>query len=151
MDDFAPWEFDEDPTMQWFDQLKTKYKDHRAQILPEEQWQPLIDKWRQDNPDERFWFRLHVKKNESAALYEKAMKNKGFEYTKVENKHYETPIYLETPVAGLNVDQHEMLSAIKEMENRDGVLYYRNIPAPVVDLLYKEVFEERLVYPERFI
>lgn len=151
LDDFTPWESEEDFSDQWFEQLRIKYKDHRAQILPENLWQPLIDRWKQENPDARLWFKLHVRKNENAILYKKVMKSKGFEFTEIENKRYETPIYLETPVAGLNVDQTEMISTVKDMENRDGVLYYRNIPAPIIDLLYKEVFEERLVYPERFI
>ena len=151
MNDYIPWEFNEEQSEQnWFDQLRDKYKDRRAQILPKEQWQPLIETWRYEHPDPDYWFRLHVKPDANAGLYRKAMKRQGFAFTEVENKHYDTPIYLETPLSGLDADQYAMLEMIRDLENRNGILYYRNIPAPVVDLLYEEVFEERLVYPERF-
>ena len=157
MSDYNPWEFDSEVPMDedaydkdWFDSLKTKYKSHRAQILSEDKWQPLIDKWLQEYPNPNTWFKLHVKPEADIDLYRAAMKEKGFTFTEVENKYQETPIYLETPLSGLDVDEEVLLDTIRDMENKDGVLYYRNIPAPVVDLLYEEVFEEHLVYPERF-
>lgn len=150
MSDCIPWEFEEESQINWLEQLRIKYKNRRAEILPKDQWQPLIDLWMCDHPDPDSWFRLHVKPGVNADLYRKAMRRKGFMFTEVENKHHDTPIYLETPSSGLNVDQYAMLETIGDLENRNGVLYYRNIPAPVVDLLYEEVFEERLAYPERF-
>lgn len=152
--DYKPWEFESEDVPEfgneWFNQLKEKYKTQRAAILPKNKWQPLIDKWLQDYPDPNMWFVLHVKKTENADLYRAALKRKGFTFREVDNKYYDTPIYLETPLNGLNVDQNDLLDVVSNMENRGGVLYYRNIPAPVIDLLYKEVFEEHLVYPERF-
>lgn len=158
MDDYKPWEFDaeiwtdEDACEEdWFNTLKAKYKTARAQILPKDQWQPLIDKWLEEYPNPDAWFILHVKPDTNADLYRAALKAKGFTWQEVENKYYETPIYLETPLSGLDVDQGALLDVVGEMEDRDGVLYYRNVPAPVIDRLYEEVFEEHLVYPERFV
>ena len=157
MNDYKPWEFDAEVPMDedmcekdWFDTLRTKYKTQRTQLLPEDQWQPLIDKWLQEYPDPDTWFVLHVKPNANADLYRTALKRKGFTFREVENQYQETPIYLETPLSGLDVDQDVLLETIGDMENRNSILYYRNIPAPVIDLLYEEVFEEHLVYPERF-
>lgn len=157
LSDYLPWEFFDEPTTnehlledEWFNELKTKYKEHRAEILPKNKWQPLIDEWMQKHKNPNTWFVLHVKTNVNADLYRAALKSKGFVWKEVENKYCDTPIYLETPSSGLNVDQSAILQTVRDMENRDGMLYYRNIPAPVIDQLYKEVFEERLVYPERF-
>lgn len=157
MSDYKPWEFDAEIPMDedacgedWFNQLRTKYRTYRAQILPEDQWQPLIDKWLEEYPDPNTWFKLHVKPDANADLYRAALKRKGFAFEEILNEYYDTPIYLETPLSGLNVDQGALLDVVGDMENRNGVLYYRNVPAPVIDLLYEEVFEEHLVYPERF-
>ena len=157
LNDYKPWEFDTETSTEenqseenWFNILKSKYKNYRAQILPENQWQPLIDEWLVNNSDPNLWFTLHIKPYTNADLYRAALKHKGFVFKEVENEYYDTPIYLETPLSGLNVDQGMLLDGVIDMENRNGVLYYRNIPAPVVDLLYEEVLEEHLVYPERF-
>lgn len=157
LSDYLPWEFDAEVPMDedaygedWFDTLRTKYKTRRAQILPEKEWQPLLDKWLEEYPDPDSWFVLHVKPDTNADLYRAALRAKGFFWSEVENQYYDTPIYLETPLNGLDVDQSAMLDTIRDMENRNGILYYRNVPAPVVDRLYEEVFEEHLVYPERF-
>ena len=152
MTDYLPWEFDVNADQEeWFECLKRKYKSHRAQVLPKEYWQPLIEKWLKEHPDPDLWFVLHVNSETNVSIYETALTNKGFTFSKVINRFHNTPTYLETPLNGLNADQSSMLTTIKDMENRNGVLYYRNVPAPVVDLLYEEVFEERLVYPERFV
>lgn len=155
LSDYIPWEFNAEPIedayeKDWFDQLRIKYKTKRAQILPRDQWQPLIEKWLIEYPDPDTWFKLHVKPGTDVELYRAAMKRKGFIFTEIQNKNCKTPVYLETPLSGLDVDQDAMLDTIRDLENRKGILYYRNIPAPVIDLLYEEVFEERLVYPERF-
>ena len=157
LSNYLPWEFDAEVPMDedaygedWFDTLRAKYKTHRAQILPEKEWQPLLDKWLKEYPDPDSWFVLHVRPDTNADLYRAALRVKGFSWSEVENLYYDTPIYLETPLNGLDVDQSAMLDTIRDMENRNGMLYYRNIPAPIVDRLCEEVFEERLVYPERF-
>ncbi len=151
LSDYIPWEFEENSCFEpSFEELKEKYKTHRAQILPQEQWGPLVDEWLKEHFDPDSWFILHVTPCANADLYRAALKQKGFAFKEINNKNCDTPIYLETPVAGLNVDQTSLIETVRDMENREGVLYYRNIPAPIVDLLYKEVFEERLVYPERF-
>lgn len=158
MNDYKPWEFDaEIPTNEdaceedWFNTLKTKYETRRAQILPKEDWQPLIDKWIEEYPDPDIWFTLHVRPDANIDLYRAALKAKHFVWHEVENRYADTPVYLETPLSGLNVDQGTLLDTVRDLENKDGVLYYRNIPAPVIDRLYEEVFEEHLVYPERFV
>ena len=151
MSDYTPWEFEEvEHSELFFETLREKYKTKRAQILPEEQWDPLIKEWLNSYPDPNTWFTLHVKSGVDADLYRAALKSREFTWHEVENQYHETPIYLETPVCGLDVDQSTLIETVKDMENKNGVLYYRNIPAPVVDLLYEEVFEERLAYPERF-
>lgn len=148
---YIPWEFKEnDFEEDIFEKLKEKYKNRRACILPKNQWKPLIDKWLADYPNPNMWFVLHVKPATNADIYRAALKHKGFSFRETENVNYETPVYLETPVNGLIVDQNSLIETVSNMKNQNGVLYYRNIPAPVIDLLYKEVFEERLVYPERF-
>ena len=150
MSAYVPWEFEENTFDEnLFDQLKEKYKTQRAHILSRDKWQPLIDKWLYDYPNPDMWFILHVKPNVDAEIYRAALKQKGFTFRETDSIN-DAPIYLETPLRGLIVDQSSLLETVRDMENRDGVLYYRNIPAPVVDLLYQEVFEERLVYPERF-
>ena len=148
---YIPWEFEEnDYDENLFDKLKEKYKNQRAHILPKNQWQPLINKWLIDFPNPNMWFVLHVSPAINADIYRAALKHKGFSFRETDNINHDTPVYLETPVDGLIVDQNSLIEIVNDMENRDGVLYYRNIPAPVVDLLYRDVFEERLVYPERF-
>ena len=151
MSDYVPWEFEENTYSEpSFEQLREKYKTHRAEILPKELWAPLIDEWICDNPDPNMWFVLHVNRSTNAEIYRAALRRNGFTFREIENTNYETPVYLETPVSGLNVDQSSLIETVRDMKNINGVLYYRNIPAPVIDLLYKEVFEERLAYPERF-
>lgn len=151
MHDYIPWEcekiVDEENL---FDELKEKYKTKRACILPKNKWKPLIDQWIMNYPNPNMWFILHVNPSSDSEIYRAALRHKGFSFRETETANYDTPVYLETPVSGLVVDQTSLLETVRDMENRDGVLYYRNIPAPVVDLLFKEVFEERLVYPERF-
>ncbi len=157
MNDYLPWEFDAEIPMDedtyesnWFDSLKVKYKNRRAEILPKEKWQPLIDEWLNNYSDPNTWFTHHIKPGVDADLYRAALKSREFAWHEIENQYRETPIYLETPLCGLDVDQNILIETVKDMENKNGILYYRNIPAPVIDLLYEEVFEERLAYPERF-
>lgn len=155
--DYKPWEFDAEIPMDedeyddsFFEKLRAKYKNTRAQLLPEDKWQPMIDQWLEEYPNPNTWFTLHIRDNADADIYRAALKAKGFTFSEVENSYYDTPIYLETPLSGLDVDQGALLDVVRDMENRNGVLYYRNIPAPVIDKLYEEIFEEHLVYPERF-
>lgn len=145
-----PQTFENRSQKDWFNEIKKKYKHARAQILPKESWQPLIDEWlnKHSNPDE--WFILHIRRGANADIYRAALKRKDFIWRETENRFYDTPIYLETPLCGLDVDEEVLLETIREMKNKSGVLYYRNVPAPIVDKLYKDVFEERLAYPERF-
>lgn len=153
MEDYKPFEFEENNNVDdtnWFNTIKEKYRTCRAQILPTNQWEPFICEWIEKNPNKDEWFVLHVKTNTNPEIYEKALKTKGFPYSVVHNQYRSTPTYLETPLNGLSVDEHVMLDVIQDMTIHNNVLYYRNIPAPIVDRLYKDVFEERLAYPERF-